>query len=308
MAAIADTWDGALSFFGRLCDELTREVVLPSDFRVAVTGVSPASRGQAEYKADGFFCFQGLLASVTPYAIEMTSAHYQPRSFLMGLPATTPVEIAYGGEDEVYVLLKTVNAATKTVGFDKFPFLPRVLAGALVIGEGGFSSTLKENLEGVDVVTATLDSVTGLAAGQLLRIVRSQGLLAKPGPYYPFPALTTRVHVKVVEDTPGEAPLGAAQLAVQTVETIAPVGTLVGGVEVKTVALPGPGPTLVLGTARDLRARTDARGQAVLFFRGDWPLTTCTVGVSAAGYVTKTVNLALLAAQRTLATVKLTPA
>jgi hypothetical protein len=194
------------------------------------------------------------------------------------------------------------------VGFDKIPFLPSVPKGAAVIGEGGFTTTLKETLEGVDAGTATLDSITGLSPGQLLRMVRSQSLLAKPGPCYPFPPRVTRVHVKVVEDTPGEAALGSAQLVIQSVETVAPAGTVVGGLEVKTVTLPGPGPRLVLGTSRDLETRTDARGQAVLFFPGDWSITTCAVAVSAAGHVSKTVNLALVAAQRTLATVKLTPA
>ncbi len=308
MALGADSFDRTLSFYGRFCDEFTREVVLPAAYRVRISAASPASLVEAHYKADGYFCFEDLKVSATSYTIEMTSPLYQPRSFQKSLPTPMPVEIAYGGEDEVYLVLETVNTSTKTVGFEKIPFLPRVAKGAQVIGEAGFTTTLAESLEGVDVIAASLNSVTGLAVGQLLRVVRSQNLLSKPGPYYPFPSLATRVHVKVVEDTPAETPLSSAQLLVQSLETIAPTGTVVGGVEVKTVTLPGPGPVLVLGTVRDLETRTDPRGQAVLFFRGDWPLTTCAVTVSAAGYVSKTASLPLVAAQRTLATVKLVPA
>jgi hypothetical protein len=307
VAASTDTFTGTLSFFGRLSDELTREVISPRDYRMRVPGLSVPALAEAQYKSDGFFCFQDLKVSATSYQLEMTSALYQPRSFLKSLPTPAPVEISYGGEDEVYVVIKTVNGGGKTVTFDKIPFLPPVPKGAPVIGEAGFATTMRETLEGVDVTTASLDNIVGLAPGQLLRMVRSRSLLAKPGPYYPFPPATTRVHVKVVEDAAGEEPLGSAQLLIQSVETVAPVGTVVDGVELKTVTLPGPGPTLILGTGRDLETRTDARGQAVLFFPGNWPLTTCAVAVSAAGHVSKAVNLALIANQRTLATVKLAP-
>ncbi len=307
MAATADTFTGTLSFFGRLSDELTREVVLPRDFRVRVAGVG-AARAEAQYKSDGYFCLQDLKVAAASYQLEMSSSLYQPRTFLKSLPTPAPVELSYGGEDELYVVVKTVNGGAKTVGFDKIPFLPTVPKGAPVIGQGGFATTMREALEGVDAVTASLDSVAGLLPGQLLRMVRSRSLLAKPGPYYPFPAGTTRVHVKVVQDAPGEEPIGSALLLVQSLESVAVAGTLVDGVEIKTVTLPGPAPQLVLGTGRDLETRTDARGQAVLFFPGHWPITTCAVTVSAAGHVTKTVNLTLTAAERTLASVKLVPA
>jgi hypothetical protein len=307
VAASSDRFTGTLSFFGRLSDELTREVILPRDYRVRVAGVSTAAQAEAQYKSDGFFCFHDLEVSATNYQLEMTSSLYQPRSLLKSLPTPDPVEITNAGEDEVYVLIKTVNGGAKTVGFDRIPFVPPVPKGAPVIGEGVFATTMREALEGVDVATASLDSIAGLAPGQLLRMVRSRRLLAKPGPYYPFPSEVTRAHVKVVEDAPGEEPLGSARLLIQSVETVAPVGTVVGGVEIKTVTLPGPAPTLILGTSRDLETRTDVRGQAVLFFPGHWPITTCAVAVSAPGHVGKTVNLALIANQRTLASVKLTP-
>ena len=50
------------------------------------------------------------------------------------------------------------------------------------------------------VTTPSIDGRFGPSdPGQILRIVRSTSLLAKPGPYYPFTTPTTRVHVKVVE-------------------------------------------------------------------------------------------------------------
>lgn len=304
MIDFPDTLTSTLSFFGRLTDELRRETVGPSEYRALI----PDPERLAFQKPDGFFVFQNLKPSATDYTIRISGARYQARTLQKSLPGPAPVEVTFPGEDDFYLGIKSVNAVAKTVTFDKVPFVHRLPRNAPVFGEGAFTTTLAEDLEGVDITTAQLTSVAGLAAGQLLRIVRSRALVARPGPYYPFPAGLTLLHVKVVEDAPGEKPLDQALLRLTTLNTLVPVSAVVGGITLKRIALPAPpNPILVLGPQRDLETLSDARGQAVLFFPGHWALTAAQIEVSHAGHVTKVASLALSAGQRGLASVKLLP-
>ncbi|MES1206042.1 MAG: hypothetical protein ABUS79_08910 [Pseudomonadota bacterium] len=182
-----DKLGSRLSFFGRVTDDFRREPAWQGEYRVALQ--SPP--GEALYKRDGHFTFSDLAPSPTAYGFRLLDGLYQGRQFVKALPTASPVEIAYDGEDEVHVFTKTVNAVTRQITFDAIPFLPLIRSGALVLGAGGFSTTLAEDLAGVDATTAVLTSVASLGAGTLVRIVRSRCLRAKAGPYYPFPAGTT---------------------------------------------------------------------------------------------------------------------
>jgi len=300
---MADVFTSSLSFFGRVVDSLSRAPLLESDYRVSV--LSP--RSDALAKRDGFFAFQGLKPLATPYSFRLTGARYQRKEF-QGTLTAPPVELAFP-EDELVVSVKAADAKAKAITFDKIPFLPPIPSGAPVRGEGGFSSTLKTDLGGVDVQVATLDSVAGLAAGTLLRIARSRALVVKPGPSYPFPAGLTLISLTVVEDLPGEPPVSEAKVQLTKLEGVAPAGTQVGGVEIQSVTLPGPGgPRLVLGQAQDLTSLTDDRGRAVLFFPGQWPLTQLQVELTHPGHAAKTQGVTFTAGQRTATKIKLAPA
>lgn len=299
-----DRLDSRLSFFGRVTDDFRREPAWQGEYRVTLLQAPPA---EALYKQDGHFTFSDLAPSPT-YAFRFLDGLYQGREFSKALPTTAPVELAYDGEDEIYVFAKTVNAATKRITFDAIPFLPLIRAGAQVIGEGGFSTTLAENLAGVDATIATLTSVVGLAPTTLVRIVRSRCLRAKGGPYYPFPGGTTVLLLKVVEDSPEEPPLAGANAHLLQVNGIAPSSTTVGGVVLHHVALGGAPPqTPVLGTSADRDATTEARGNAVFYFPGHWALTSLQLTVSRAGYVSKTVVFPVTAGKIVWGKVKLVP-
>lgn len=304
MAVLSDNITSTLSFFGRLTDALRRETVGPSEYRAVLAGLEK----DAMRKPDGYFVFQNLKPSPVDYAIRISGSAYQERGFKRNLPTPDPVELAFPGEDEFYLGIKSVNAAANTVVFDKVPFLHRIAKGSRVSGQAGFISALAEDLQGVDATTAKLASVAGLAPGQLLRILRSRSLLAKPGPYYPFPPGSTLLHVKANEDMPGESALEGALIRIQSLNGLAPATTVVDGLALRHLTLPAPpNPILVLGPQWELETRSDSRGQAVFHFPGHWPLSAVQIEVSHPGHVSKVVPLALVAGQRTLAAVKLVP-
>lgn len=298
-----DSIGSRLSFFGRVADDFRREPASPGEYRMALR--SPAI--EALYKQDGHFVFSDLPPSAAPYALRLLDGLYQGRELSKALPSAAPVEVAYDGEDEVYVFVKTVNGGTRQITFDAIPFLPVVRRGASVIGESGATTTLFEDLAGVDVTTATLASVAGVSAGDLLRIVRSRCLRAKAGPYYPFPAGTTIVYVRVVEDSVEEPPLGGATAHLAQVNGAAPASTAVGGVVLRHVTIAGPTVKPVLGTSADLDAFTDGRGNAVFYFPGHWALSALQIAISQPGYTPATTPVALTAGRPVSVKVKLAP-
>jgi hypothetical protein len=299
---MSDRLGSTLSFFGRLADDFRREPAWQGEYRVTL--LSPPT--EALYKQDGHFAFADLPPSPTDYQFALLDGLYQGRLFQKAMPVAAPVEIAYDGEDEVYLFVKTVNAAAQQITFDAIPFLPVVRSGAAVLAQGGAATTLAEDLAGVDVTTAVLTDVTGLLPGQLVRIVRSHCLRGKAGPYYPFPAGTTVLLLRVVEDTPEQAPIAGAQAHLDKLNAITPSSATVAGAALRYVPLGGPGGQQpVLGTDADLDAFTEARGNAVFYFPGQLPLTSLELAVSAAGYVSSTAVFPLVAGQTTSATVKL---
>lgn len=299
---MSDGLDSTLSFFGRVVDDFRREPAWLGEYRITLA--SPPA--EALYKQDGHFAFANLPPSAMDYSFRLVDGLYQGRSLQKGLPSTIPVEIAYAGEDEIYLVIKTVNAATKQITFDPIPFLPVIRRGSEVLGEGVFSTTLAEDLAGVDVTTALLTGVVGLSSGNLLRIVRSRCLRAKAGPYYPFPSGTTVFLLKVVEDSPAEPPLAAAKGRLMKVNALTPSTATVGGLPLHYLSLAGPpAQQPVLGTDADRDSFTEKRGNAVFYFPGHWLLSSIEIEVSCPGYVTATSVFAVTAGQTMSAKVKL---
>lgn len=299
---MSDRLGSTLSFFGRLTDDLRREPAGAGEFRVTL-GSPPK---EASYKQDGHFAFADLRPSALPYSFLLLDGLYQGRQFDKALPGAAPVELAYDGEDETYVLVKAVNAGSKQITFDAIPFLPKLRRGAPVLGVAGFSTTLAEDLAGVDATTAVLTSVAGLATGTLLRLVRSRSLCAKAGPYYSFPEGTTLLYLRVVEDVPEELPLAGVRIRIAKLNGVTPSSATVSGVVLRTLSLAGPPvQELILGKTADLDTFTEGRGNAVFYFPGHWSLSALELELSCSGYVTATLLVPLAAGQRTSLTAKL---
>jgi hypothetical protein len=267
-----------------------------------------APKKEARLSDDDYFVFQDLAPSTSGYDFRVDSSLYQSRSFNLPFPVATPTEVAFDGEDEIALETTAVNLGQKRVSFEFAGFLPRIRKGSPVFGPAGFASTLTEELVGVAPTSAALASATGLVPGNFLRIVRSRSLIAKPGPYYPFPPTTTLVAMHVVEDAPGEAPLAGARATLKKVNGSLPATTAVGTVLVQHVTLAGLPPNrLFLGKSADLESRSDERGNLVFYFPGNFAITSLDIELARQGYVTQALNVSVTAGARTSVRAKLVP-
>jgi hypothetical protein len=288
MASI-ETHTGRLSIFGRLADDLTRQPLQSSDMAVSLENdLRPAL-----IKADGHFAFADLEPSATDYRIHIGARFYQDRMISRALPTATAVQLTLTGEDELYLLLGSVLPQQNRVTFDEIPFVPPIEAGVAVIGEGGFTAILADSLEGQKITFAALSTVAGIAAGQLLRIVRSPNLVVRPGPYYPFPADITVLAVKIVANDPAEPPLGDAGIEISKLNATAATVRNVGGLNLNLFNLGGVPPGSIVLDADDLNTATNDRGDAVFYFKGSKSITSIEATVTKPQYqtMTSTINI-----------------
>ena len=296
---------GRLSFFGRTADALTRKVIDVRNIRVSVEETSTTPL----YKQDGFFAIADLEHTALDYRISIESFSYQTKTVLKSLPGPEHEELAYDGEDEFFIVINSTDSGESTVSFAKIPFVPFIAKGSKVIGEIDFTTELADDLGGDDVVLAKLVDLGNLDSGQLLRFVRSNHLLLKPGPYYPFSSDMKIAALKVVKDTAGDPPIEAAKITITKVNDKPIATTSVGMLAIKTVVLEsGPQPKIeIMGTEEDIQVYTNARGDAVFYYPLGSQVNELTMTVVRGGFVTKTRVVSLMAGQRTFEKIRLTP-
>lgn len=291
-----------LSFYGRLVDDLTRNIIPYKNFKVAVKD----SKSMPLYKEDGYFVFSDIEPSNSAYEIKLTSMFYQSRTIQKKLPSVSPVELSYPGEDELYVFIKNVFVAEKKVTFTKIPFVKTIPIGSEVIGEGNFSSTLTEALEGKDVEFAILESVAGLSSGKILRIIRSHHVIMRPGPYYSFAPETTLLVLKLVEDNIDETPIADVKVEIEKLNATQIKTVQVGSMAIKKVTLPGPPVTnLILGSLHDITTYSNLRGDCVFYYPSDTPVTKLKLKMTRTGYIPKSEEISLVTNKRNFKTIKL---
>jgi hypothetical protein len=219
------------------------------------------------------------------------------------LPTAAPVQVTFPGEDELYVRIGSVTATQSRVGFELIGFARRIPAGAQVIGEAGVTTTVAEPIEGLDVQSAVLTSVAGLGPMQLLRIVRSQSMLVRPSPYYPFPAETTLVAVRVVENDSAATPIGGATVTIGKINAAAPATKTLGGLHLHQFALGGT--SFIVLDDLHLATTTNDRGDAIVYFPGEKPVSAVEVTISKTQYQPVTTVIAVTAGQRAFQSVVL---
>jgi hypothetical protein len=279
-----DILTGKLSFFGRLVDEITREVIPFKNFKVSILN----HRAAPLYKEDGFFAFSDIEQSLTNYKFHLSAPSYQSRIVEKNLPPGLPMELSFDGEDDLYVSIDEVqNSATKRVTFANIPFLKTIPRGTTVIGGSGFSTTLTGTLEGEDIGFADLDNISGFSADEILRFVRSNNIIMQPGPYYSFNPGTTILALKFVDNsTPDKPPLANVKCEIIEVnEVVLDSPTNVGAVAVNTVTLPNPVGKMILGPEKNITTHSDERGTAVFYYLADTPINKLKLEITANGYV-----------------------
>lgn len=289
-----------LSFFGRLADDFTRRPIPGGEIHVSVDEDPQAP----QYKDDGHFAFVDLEPSATDYHFQLGAPGYSRRAVAKALPTLTPVQIAYDGEDELYLNLVAPPAAGDVIKFEAIPFIPPVPKDAQVFGEAGFVAALAEPLEGRNVSTATLTASGGLGAGQILRVRRGPNLRLRRAPTATHPADVTVVALRIAENDPAEPPLEGAVVTVTQVNGAPPTAVAVGSLTLQRFSLAGTS-LLILDDGSRV-TNSDERGDAVLVFPGEKVITSVTVSVVRAQYVTVTPTIAITVKTRNFQKVLLT--
>lgn len=292
--SVSESHISQLSLFGRLADDLTRQVILPPDLNASLE----ADGRPSLKKSDGYFVFVGLPPSASEYRIQIGAPAFQLRTVAKTRPSATAVEVSFPGEDEAYLIVGDVSVAQSRVTFDPIAFVPPIRAGAAVIGQSGFTATLSESIEGSKISFATLSSVAGLAPNQVLRIVRSPSLLVRPGPYYAFPADMTVVVLKLVDGDPDGPAIVAARIFISKINGAAPNAVDVGGLKLNTFDLGGGARSALVLDDDDMATTTNERGDAVFYFPGRRPLTGIEVGIAVPRFQPVTQTLGLVAKTR----------
>ncbi|NIV16343.1 MAG: hypothetical protein GWN62_35330, partial [Aliifodinibius sp.] len=159
-------------------------------------------------------------------------------------------------------------------GGDIISFKPVILTkgireGARVITENS-ETELAATLSPGRRTQAKLENTGSLSPGDIVRIIRNNSLRMKFDPYYQFPIKVTRIVGKVSERhdpaIPGEPtiPLPDATVSLMKINDIDITWAPIGGVDIATVEIGGT--KLLLGTAKDLIAATNHKGDYNLYF------------------------------------------
>ncbi|HEX8146403.1 MAG TPA: hypothetical protein VF591_04290 [Pyrinomonadaceae bacterium] len=278
------------SLMGQVIEDLSYAGVDPQRLRVEIVGLDRP----AWYKEGGFFAFN----EVPPgqYRVLISGERLQPQEFDVALPLADPL-LGRAGDDELFVVVRTVSASDGKITFDPVVIRKAVRAGAAARA-AGFTSKLAAALEPGKVSGAKLESVQGLAVGAVLRLVRGVAIRMKFDPYFrPPPGWTQLVGRVEHKNLPGRA-LPGAQVRIRKVNGVDVQTAGVAGVSVATVEIAGK--QVVLGTDRDVKAVTNGKGDYCLYFnRGD--ITAVTLTASLLNYKTKNQNVSVVVGGRSRA-------
>ena len=269
---------------GQVIEDLTYVPLSVGRFEARLLDVKKA----AQYKPGGYFVFSDLRPG--DYTLEISGERFQTQQHPVRIPVASgqgeaPL-FAQPGDNEFVVIAKAVNnngnnGAGPRIQFDPVILPQPIRVGARVVAQG-FAAHLTADLEAGRVFQARLDSVNGLAADSLVRIVRDDSVRLKFDPYYRLPIGVTSVVGKVVLEIAPEIPVEGAQVSLKKVNDAVVVWKKVGEVRIATVKVDEK--AVVLGAEQDVQTATNARGDYTLYFNpGDF-LKTAMLTVTLAGY------------------------
>jgi hypothetical protein len=291
---MADSVTHKAALMGQVIEDLSYEGIDPQRLRVELMGVAKP----ATYKDGGFFVFNDVRPG--QYRVRIFGERLQPQEFNVVVPLAEGL-LSQPGDDELVVVVKTASASDGKITFDPVVLRKAIRAGAAVRSQG-FNTKLAARLEPGKVSTAKLESVQGLAAGAVLRLIRGRAVRLKFDPYFQTPPELTLIVGKVEQkNVPGLA-LPGVKIRLQKVNGVQVKSVLVAGANIATVDLVGK--KVVLGTDGDIQAITNSKGDYNLYFsRSD--ITNVTLSANLQGYQTKNQNLALTQGGRNRADISL---
>src|ERR1041384_5987144 len=269
-----------------------------------------------QYKDNGYLVFPNV--GVGDYTLRVRAEQFQTQQLSLTLAALVldpskrampqilaQTIVGQPGDNELIVVVTNVNAANKRINFDATTLRKPIPAGVTVLANGA-KTTLAEKLDPGNVSSARLSSLTGIAAGAVVRIVRNRSIRMRFDPYVGSLAGLTRIVGAGTATQPPQPSLPDALVSITEINGKTVTIADVAGAKVATVKL-GASP-IVLGTNRDVQTLSDERGFYTLYFAND-AVTTVTLTATLTGYQTATArNLAVTPGARVRADLRLTKA
>jgi hypothetical protein len=270
------------SLLGHVIEDRSFDGLSPAHFTAELIG----TRKIPQYKDGGFFVFSNVNAGT--YTLRLSGEQFQTEEFAVTLPFA-PLFLEAPGDDELSVVIRTLDTGATKINFDAV-FLPQPFrAGSLVVA-AAFNGMLAAPLETGKVTSAKLNDLTGLAEGDIVRIVRDKSIRLRYGPYSQLPPDFTRVVGKVfVKDAP-EVALENAAIRLTAVNGTNVLVNNVAGVSIVTVEISGK--KVSLGAERDVTTRSNLTGDYNLYFSQPG-MSTITLEATRAGFQTATKTLAI---------------
>jgi len=270
-------------------EDLVYEPLDPGTYTAEVLG----NTATPYYKPGGLFAFADIPVGLA--ALRVSGGNFQKQDYTVSIPGIAPPFFEQGANDLI-VIVSALNGSNN-ISFNPVVLASGIASGASVLANG-LSTTLASELEPGLISRAKLASITGVAAGAVVRIVRNPALRLKYSPYYRFPNPVSQIIGRV---TAGNSGIGLAGVQMNLVSIGGNPVNLnnVAGANVAT--LPAASGTIVLGTSRDVAAVTNGNGDYHFYFDLDQPAGSTVIQASFAGYQTQTQTVNATARARTRA-------
>ena len=203
-----------------MIDDLTSLIVRQADVNLM------GSTQNAIVKPDGFCVISDVEDGTYSLTIKTPIHQHYLYSLSLPLPADDRFFLRVPGENEEYIVIESVDAASLTIHFAARSFRPGLDAGTSVI-TSRLETALVTELEGEGIDSAELTDVGSggnrLRTGDVVRFVRDGMIRLKAGPYYPFTGPLLRV-VGAVRESGSNLPLKGVEVTVRRVNRL-PVST-----------------------------------------------------------------------------------
>ncbi|HKS28216.1 MAG TPA: hypothetical protein VJS44_10370 [Pyrinomonadaceae bacterium] len=273
----------AVSLLGHVIEDQSFDSLSQSNFIAEIFG--PKTR-LAQHRQGGFFVFTDLLAG--DYTVRISGEQFRTEEFAVTLPFS-PLFLDAPGDDELAVVIKSLDNAATKITFDAVVLPKPFKAGSQVVSSG-FTGTLAAPLDAGKVTAAKLNSLTGLSVGDIVRIIRDKSIRLRYGPYGELPPDFTRVIGKTVFKGPPDRALEGVLVRLTEVNGAAVTVTNVAGAQIVTAQISGK--TVVMGSLRDTETLSNHNGDYNLYFNQP-DITGVTLEASRAGLQTAAKTIAI---------------
>jgi len=287
-----------VSLVAQVIEDLSYEPLDYQRFTAELEGIKKTPY----YKDNGYFVFTDLLPG--DYMLRVWGERFQTQQLPVTIPsgpivldpAKSKMEqllartvFTQPGDNELIVVAKTVNVPNKRITFDAATISRPINAGVAVVGNG-VTTKLTTKLDAGTVTSARFDSVAGVTAQSIVRIIRDRSIRLRFDPYYETPPAATRVVGRVTLLNQAEVALPKVLVNITKINGTAVTVSDVGGARVATVVIGGA--KVVLGTERDVQAFTNGKGDYTIYFSRD-DVANVTLNATLAGFQTATTTIAV---------------